>query len=136
MLTGTVVIPGMGKKKEVSIKTNEGKPRCIVIRAHPKEPIENPMFDYPMRPIGWHPMVPKGPWDSIVVGPNWGPIVDSRPVIRHPIVPIGHRPIVRPLGPMLTPEEASDVKKNDFFTKVFEAHKRRVDKFKAPIVGK
>lgn len=130
MLTGTVVIPGMGRK-EISIKTNEGKPRCIVIRAHPKEPIENPAG-----PIVWDPRVPRGPRLPIGVGPNWGPIVDSRPVIRHPIVPIVHRPIVRPLGPMLTPEKASDVKKNDFFTKVFEAHKSRVDKFKAPIVGK
>lgn len=124
MLTGTVVIPGMGKK-EVSIKINEGKPNDIVIRAPFNEPIEKPFVDYPMGPIGWHPRVP-----------NWGPITDSSPVIRHPIVPIGHRPIVRPLGPMLTPEEASDVKKKDFFTKVFETHKRQVDKFKPPIVGK
>lgn len=138
MLTGTVVIPGMGKK-DIFIKTKNGKPNDIVIRAPFNEPIEKPVFNYPMgpiRPIGWHPMGPKGPWDSVVGGPNWGPIVDSRPVIHHPIVPIGHRPIVRPLGPMLTPEEVSDVKKKDFFTKVFETHKKQVDKFKAPIVGK
>ena len=126
MLTGTVVIPGMGKK-EVYIRTNngtqEGKPRGVL-----KDPIlEKPVINCPIGPIGpigWQPIGPRAP------------IADTRPVISHPIVPIGHGPIVRPIGPMLTPEEASDVKKNDFFTKVFETHKRRVDKFKPPIVGK
>ncbi len=121
MLTGTVVIPGMGKK-EISIKTKNGKPNDIVVRTPSKEPIG---------PIVWDPRVPNGPWAPI----GLGPITDSSPVIRHPIVPIGTRPIVRPLGPM-TPDEASEMRKKDFFTKVFETHKRRVDKFKAPIVGK
>lgn len=130
MLTGTVVIPGMGKK-DIAIKTKNGtqKPGEIIIRAPFNEPIsDRPVFDCPIGPIGLHPMGPRAP-----IG--LGPITDTRPGIKHPIVPIGHRPIVRPLGPMLTPEDASDVKKN-FITKVFETHKRQVDKFKAPIVGK